>query len=161
MTPMKTALAALFLALAASAPAAAQTPQCDAETAGLDKLRQEIRANRRGVVERHMELTQAESTAFWPLYDEYLKELAAITKRQDRAMLDYVNVQSRVSNANAARIVHEVISTDVDESRLRERFFRRVATATNPKKAMRFLQIENKIRTLNRFDAAAVVQLVQ
>lgn len=158
---MKAAFAAVLLALAASAPVTAQTPPCDPEAARLDKLRQEIRANRRGIVERHMELTEAESAAFWPIYDQYQKDLAAIVKRQDRAMLDYVNVQSRMSNANATRIVREVISTDMEESRLRERTFRRVATATSAKKAMRFLQIENKIRTLNRFDAAGVVQLVQ
>jgi hypothetical protein len=159
---MKRALAACILATCGGAWAApAQGASCEEEEARLNTLRQEIRSDRGALVARHMELTEREAEVFRPLYAAYEKELAPIVARQTRSVLDYVNVESRMTNANAARLVQEYMGADTDEAKLRASYARRVAAALNAKKAMRFLQIENKIRTLARYDTASVTSLVK
>lgn len=166
---MKKGLLAITLALGATTVALAQSPAAPAATApaapsaasAVDAVRQAVRADRRGVVEKYMQLTPAEAKKFWPVYDAYAKELEKVVSRQNRAVLDYVNTESSMSDGNAKRLAKEVIAVDHEEIALREKTYRKVAAALPAKKAVRFLQIENKIRTLQRFDLVEQMPLVK
>jgi Spy/CpxP family protein refolding chaperone len=152
---MRLALAAALLACGtawAQAPAPANTP---------DSVRQAARADKRGLVERNMQLTPDEARRFWPVYDAYQKDLDRVVQRQNRAVLDYVNQEASMSEANARRLAKEVVAADIDEIRLRDKYLTRMLAALPSKKAVRFLQIENKIRTLQRYDIAEQMPLVR
>ena len=152
---MRLALAAVLLACGtawAQPPAPVNTP---------DSVRQSARADKRGLVERNMQLTAEEARAFWPLYDAYQKDLDRIVQRQNRALLDYVNQESSMSEANAKRIAREIVAADIDEIKLRDKYLAKMLGVLTPKKAVRFLQIENKIRTLQRYDIAEQMPLVR
>lgn len=161
-------LAILILACAAS-PAFAQAPKAatpapapaTAATPTVDSVRQAITADRRGVVEKYMQLTPEEAKKFWPLYDKYQGDLDPIVKRQNRVVLDYVNTESSMTDANAKRLVNELLAVEADEQKLRESTAKKMMSALPARKAARFLQIENKIRTLNRFDLAERMPLVK
>ena len=150
---MRLVLAATLLACGA---AWAQAP---AQTA--DSVRQAARADKRGLVERNMQLTPDEARRFWPVYDAYQKDLDRIVQRQNRAVLDYVNQESSMSDANARRLAKEVVAADIDEIKLRDRYLGKMLAALPSKKAVRFLQVENKIRTLQRYDIAEQMPLVK
>src|SRR4051812_45959926 len=75
-----------------------------------DALRQAVRADKRGVVERNLQLTGAEAKAFWPIYDDYQQQLEKIVKRRNRAVIDYVHTESTLTDANAKRIAREIIA---------------------------------------------------
>ena len=160
---MKALLAAAAIAtLMAPAGASAQQPAAGAPAAQTaDSVRQAARSDRRGLVERNMELTADEAKKFWPLYDAYQAELDKINTRQTRAMLDYVSSESSLTDANAKRITKELLGADADEMKLRERTAKKMAAALPAKKAVRFLQIENKIRTVQRYDIAEQMKLVK
>jgi len=82
-------------------------------------------------------------------------------RRQNRAFLDYINAESSMTDANAKRIAKEILEADADEQKLRERQFKKLLAALPARKAVRYLQIENKIRTLNRYDIAERIPLVR
>ena len=150
----------VIAALAAACSLAwAQPPTPPANTP--DSVRQSARADKRGLVERNMNLTTEEARRFWPLYDAYQKDLDRIVQRQNRALLDYVNQESSMSDANAKRIAKELVAADVDEIKLRDKYLGRMLGVLPPKKAVRFLQVENKIRTLQRYDIAEQMPLVR
>ena len=44
-------------------------------------LRDKIKADKKLVVATNMELTESEAKKFWPIYDEYQKELQKINRR--------------------------------------------------------------------------------
>ena len=153
------ALAAMAIpgvAGAQQAPAPAAAPP--AQTA--DSVRQAIKTNKRAVVEKNMQLTPEEAKKFWPIYDAYQKELDKITTKQTRAVLDYISSESSMTDANAKRIAREVMAADGEEQKLRERTARKVLEVLPPKKAVRFVQIENKIRLIQRYDIAEQMKLV-
>jgi succinate dehydrogenase flavin-adding protein (antitoxin of CptAB toxin-antitoxin module) len=126
-----------------------------------DSIRQAVQADKRGVVEKYMHLTPQEAKRFWPIYDDYQRRLDQIVKRQNRAILDYINAEDSMTDANAKRIVREVLEADGDEQKLRERTVRTLMAALPARKAARFMQIENKIRALNRYDLAERIPLVR
>jgi hypothetical protein len=164
---MKRVLAAGAIAIGVllATNAAAQAPQAatpaGAPTATIDSVREAARTDRRGLVEKNMQLGTAEAKVFWPLYDSYQKQLGEIVQRQNRVVLDYVNAESNLTDANAKRIARELLAADADEQKLRERTMRKMLGVLPAKKAVRFLQIENKLRTLQRFDIAERIPLVR
>lgn len=158
---MKSIFAAgLLLACAAMWSAAAEAQTSTSDAAKVDAVRQAVRADKRALVEKNMQLTAEEAKKFWPLYDAYQRALDPILQRQNRAILDYINAESSMTDANAKRIAGEILSADADEQKLRERQMRKLLSALPARKAVRYMQIETKIRSLNRFDIAERIPLV-
>jgi hypothetical protein len=126
----------------------------------VESVRQAARTDKRALVEKNMKLSAEEAKRFWPIYEEHQRKLDGIAKRQNRVVLDYVAAEDSMTDANAKRLVKEMMEADADEMRLRERTAKAMLAALPAKKAARYLQIENKIRTLNRFDIAERIPLV-
>ncbi len=153
---------AVFLALACALGTAGAAEAPTAAPANTpDSVRQAVQTDKRALVERNMQLTPAEAKKFWPLYDVYQDNLEPIVRRQNRAVMDYINTESSMTDANAKRIAKEIIEADADEQKLREKQLKKLLAALPARKAVRYLQIENKIRTLNRYDIAERIPLVR
>jgi Spy/CpxP family protein refolding chaperone len=162
MTSRHLVIAALLLIACAGAwPARAQAQQAASAAASAEGVRQAVQADKRGLVERNMRLTAEEAKRFWPVYDDYQRRLDRIIQRQNRALLDYINAEESMTDANAKRITLEILETDADEQRLRDRTVRALMGKLPARKAARFMQIENKIRTINRYDIAERIPLVR
>ena len=162
---MSPARSLLLAAAMAAFPAFSQQPAAPSPERGspaaVAAFRDAVRADKRAVVAKNMELTEAEAKKFWPLYDAYQKDLQKVLQRQNRAVVEYVNQASTMNDANAKRLARELLDADAEEQRLRERQLKRLYAALPARKAIRYLQIENKIRTLNHFDMGAQIPLVQ
>ena len=153
--------AILAAALLACATAWAADPPKAPSANTVESVRQSARTDKRGLVERNMQLSAEEAKAFWPIYDAYQKDLDKIVQRQNRALLDYINTESSLTDGNAMRISKEYMTADQDELKLRDKTLKKMSAALPPKKAVRFMQIENKIRTLQRYDIAEQMTLVR
>ena len=153
------AILAAFIAF--DAPAQAPAAPAPAAASAPDALRQAAATDKRALIEKNMQLSADEAKKFWPIYDEYQRDLDRIVQKQNRAVLDYVNGESSMTDANARRIAKDVISADGEEQKLRERTAKKLVAALPAKKAVRFIQIENKLRALNRYDLAERIPLVR
>jgi len=166
--PMKNVLVRFTCVLAlcipfAGLPAFAADPAATAagaDPAKLQKLRERIRTDPKALVKENLPLTEAEAKAFWPAYDKCHAKLDAAQRRSNRAILDYVNGESGMTDARARQIVVDLLAAESDEVKARKACWDAMVKVLPGKKAARFLQIENKIRALDRFDAAVAVPLV-
>jgi hypothetical protein len=158
---MKTLLCALglVLALSAAVPARAQgrtAPQLtSAEWLAM------IQADKKGIVAKSMDLTADEAKKFWPLYDEFERELAVPQSAYTRAVLDYVSSDGKLTDANAKRIAEQVLGAGKDQARLHEKHFRQLLKVPPAHKAARYMQIENKMQAVVRYESAKAIPLVQ
>jgi hypothetical protein len=158
---MKKPLAALFAALAVAfvLPAAAQGLP---DAAAQQELRDQLRSDRKVVIEHNMNLSDAEAKKFWPVYEAYQRDLAPIQTRGNRAMLDYINAtDSSMTNANARRLLDQLASADEAEAKVRRTYVAKFAKALGAKRAARYYQVESKIRAMERYDQAAAIPLVR
>ena len=156
--------AALLIGLGAATLAQAQqpaAPSAASEMGAADAVRQALRSDgKHAVVEKNMQLTPAEAKKFWPVYDEYQKELDKILRKQNRAMNDYIAAESSMTDANAKRLIQSVVSSDGEEQHLREATLRKLLKVLPARKAARYMQIENKFRSVIRYDIADHIPLV-
>jgi hypothetical protein len=163
LLPALACAAALSLPLAAAAQQGASGSPANAsavDAAALSKLRDRVRTDRKALVAQNLPLTEAEARAFWPVYEKCRESMESPQRKVNRALLDYVNAEGQMTDANAKRIVGEILAGEVDEADARKACFKKVAKVLPGKKAARYFQIETKIAALFRFDAAVAIPLV-
>lgn len=122
--------------------------------------RARIQADKKGIVERGMNLTPAEAKKFWPLYETFQRELAVPQRERTRAVVDYVAAESTLTDANAKRLAEQALSASLEEARLHQKHFKKLLGVLPAKKAARYAQIENKIQAVLSYDAARTIPLV-
>ncbi|QJR15453.1 hypothetical protein [Usitatibacter palustris] len=159
--------AAMLAALPAAAqdkkappPAPAAAPDKAAQFAKPEELRMKIQSDKKGIVERNLGLTGAESVKFWPVYDAFQKELAGPQSEINRAVIDYVGMENAITDANAKRLVDQILAAESKEAKIRAEYFIKAQKVLGAKKAARYMQIENKIRAILRYETVAAIPLV-
>jgi hypothetical protein len=119
-----------------------------------------VQADKKAVVEKNLPLTAAEAKKFWPLYAKFQQELAAPHREYALAVRDYVAAEKSMTDANAQRLARVVLAAGVSEAKIRERHFKEVSKVLPGVKAARYVQIENKIQAVQRFETARTIPLV-
>jgi hypothetical protein len=152
-------IAALALAAGLAAPAMAQ----NTATTNMEILRQKIKADKKLVVSQNLNLTDAEGTAFWPVYEGYQKDLQQINQRLTAAIRAYADAYNKgpVTNETAKKLLDESLAIDEAEAKLKSAATPKILAALPATKAARYIQIENKIRAAVRYELAASIPLVE
>ena len=152
--------AALVLMLFGFAPLrAAQDKPAD----NMQILRDKIKADKKLLVASNMELTESEAKGFWPIYDEYQKELQKINQRMGKVLESYAddNRSKSLTDDKAKKLIDEAVSVEQAEANIKSTFAPKLSKVLPVKKVVRYLQIENKIRAVVRYDIAQGVPLVR
>lgn len=126
-------------------------------------LRDKIKADKKLVVATNMELTESEAKAFWPIYDAYQKDLQKINRRIV-SLLDSYAADARaktLTDDKAKKLIDEALAIEQAETNLKSTYAPKLEKVLPIKKVARYLQIENKIRALVKYDLAQGVPLVQ
>ena len=156
---MKRLMTVVAMVTGFTALALAQTPG----TTDMDILRQKIKADKKLVVAENLMLTEAEGAKFWPVYDGYQKELQQINERLKAVILSYADAynKGRVTDATAKKLIEDASAVDDAEATLRRTALPKILAVLPAAKAARYVQIENKIRAVIRYELAAGIPLVQ
>jgi Spy/CpxP family protein refolding chaperone len=157
--PTKATFALTLMSMLMSFGALAQS----SATSDMDILREKLSADKKLIVAANLMLTDAEAQAFWPIYEQYQGELHALNQRLAALILDYADAYNggTVADAKARELQNEAIAIDEAEVALRKNYAGRLYDAIPTVEAVRYLQIENKIRALIRYDLAAEIPLVE
>ncbi|HEY2630713.1 MAG TPA: hypothetical protein VGI57_16410 [Usitatibacter sp.] len=158
---MKKFLAALLatFAVASILPAGAQGLP---DAAAQKTIRDQLRTDRKIVIEHNMSLTEAEAKKFWPVYESFQREMAPIQSRRNRAAIDFISTsEGEMTNANARRLMDQLSAADEADAKVRRAYVAKFSKAVGAKKAARYYQIESKLISMERYDQAAAIPLVQ
>jgi hypothetical protein len=145
------------LATLIALPAGAQT------ASDMQILAQKIKADKKLVVAANMQLTEAEAKGFWPVYDAYQKDLQGINQRVGGAIKNYAAAYNKgpVSDETAKKLINEAIAIEDAEVKLKASYVPRLEKVIPGMKVARYIQIENKIRAIIKYELAANIPLVQ
>lgn len=157
---IKTIGVAMAFTLFASAPLGmAQDKPAD----NMQILRDKIRADKKLVVATNMELTESEAKVFWPIYEQYQKDLQKINRRMANLLESYADDfrNKSLTDEKAKKLIDEALKIDRAEADLKSTYAPKLSKALPITKAVRYLQIENKIRAVVKYDIASGVPLVR
>ena len=126
-------------------------------------LRDKLKADKKLPVASNMELTESEAKGFWPIYDEYQKELQKLNQRLGKVLESYAddNRGKSLTDDKAKKLIDEAVSIEQAEANIKSTFAPKLSKVLPVKKVARYLQIENKIRAVVRYDIAQGVPLVR
>jgi hypothetical protein len=149
----------LFLVALTAAQVFAQDKPTDTN---MQILLDKVKADKKLVVAANMDLTEPEAKAFWPMYDDYQKELQSLNDRLGKTILAYADAYNSktLTDAQATQLTGEALAIDQDEITLRKTYAVKLGHVIPAKKVARYLQIENKIRAAIRYDLAKGIPLV-
>src|SRR5918994_827825 len=135
----------------------------DKRADNMEILRDKIRADKKFVVATNMELTESEAKNFWPIYDQYQKDLQNINGRILTVLESYAaDFKSKsLTDDKAKKLIDEALAIDQAEANLKSTYAPKLGKALPVRKVARYLQIENKIRAVVKYDLAQGVPLVR
>jgi hypothetical protein len=156
---------AFFLAMAAVitmcfvSPAVAQSKPAD----NMEILRDKLKADKKLLVAANMELTESEAKAFWPVYEEYQKDLTAIHKRIGKLIDSYAaDYRAKsLTDEKAQKLIDELVAIEQADGALQASYVPELSKVLPAKKVARYLQIENKIRAALKYELASNIPVVE
>ena len=159
-------LASLLICIATllSLPAVAQSPaNGGAATDNMRILREKMMGDKKLIVAANMALTDAESKAFWPIYDAYQAELQKINEQLGTIIADYARMHNagKLTDARARALMDRYLGAEEAEVRLKRTFAKRLDKVLPGVTVTRYLQIENKIRAIVKYELAGEVPLAK
>ncbi len=155
-TLWKTSLAALALTLAIAPAAVAQNVD-DAIKLG----RSLLETGRQAVAAASLELSEAESAEFWPAYREYQSAIARVDDRFVDLIRDYAESYGSFTDQQAKSMALDHFAIEKDRLKVRKKYFKKFRKMVGEKKAVRFLQVENKMDAIMRFALAEEIPLMR
>jgi hypothetical protein len=132
-------------------------------TSNMEILRQKIIADKKLLVASNMNLTEAEAKAFWPVYDAYQKDLQQIDQRLNKVINDYATAFNKgaMLNETATQLIDEAIAIEMAEANLKRLYVPKLSKVLPGTKVARYIQIENKVRAIVRYELAELIPLVE
>jgi len=152
-------LLSLFVAITFVTPLYAQNTAAQTD---MQILLDKVKADKKLLVAKNMNLTDAESQVFWPIYDSYQKDLWAINQRTIKLIKSYADAwnSQTLDDTVAKKLLNEWVAIQGSEANLTKTYAAKLSAALPAMKAARYLQIENKIRAVIRYELAANIPLV-
>lgn len=127
-----------------------------------DELKKKILFDQKKlVVMQNMEFTDKEAAAFWPVYEEYQEVLFQARQRAGRLIMAYASAFQTLTDDQAEKIVGEYLEIEKERLKLKEKYAAEFAKVLPGKKAFRYLQIENKLDAIARFEMAKEIPLAR
>ena len=142
--------------LGLASPSLAQSVNDDVEL-----IRSVVQTERKAVVAKNMQLTEAESEAFWPVYNEYEQSMRKVNDKRVEVLRRLAAEYQTLTDEQAEALLKESFDFQQERVKVRRSFVKKFAKALPGKRVARFYQIDSKIDSIIDFDLARTVPLVR
>ena len=151
-------LLALALVLAAAVPRVAGAQELELVTDEQILLKQ-VMTDKRSVYAASLALSDSESRAFWPIYDEYEAKVKTLDDRFLALVNRFAAEYDTLSDTAAGEMLKEKMAIEKERMALKQTYTRRIAKAIPPRKALRYAQVETRIENMLRRDVYGLIPL--
>ncbi|MBK7904363.1 MAG: hypothetical protein IPJ97_16540 [Proteobacteria bacterium] len=117
--------------------------------------------DKRAVYAKNLELTDAESRAFWPVYDEYEGKAKKINDEFLALVDEYVAKYGTITDADAAEMLKTKMRIEKDRETLKQTYTKKAAKVLPPVKALRYAQVETRLENMIRREFYGLIPLAQ
>lgn len=123
-------------------------------------IRQDVQSIKDDVIKDTMQFTEAEGTAFWPIYKQYADQQRAIAEKRFAVILDYAKNIDTMTDAGASSLSQRMLQVEDDTQALRRQYFPKFETALGGKRAAKFYQVDNRLTMIVNVQLASEIPLI-
>ena len=122
---------------------ASQLPAAEGEVLDID-LEHYLTA-RKAIIEENLPLTEQEKQAFWPLYDNYIKELVKLYGRRTALIKELMDRQKTITDKQARALVDEHLNIVSEGMKIKKSMHTKLRKKIPDTKMLKYFQLELKI----------------
>jgi anion-transporting ArsA/GET3 family ATPase len=152
---------ALTLLLIASMAGVALYAQDTNQEAYLELLKSDLGTQKVAIITEGMELTDAQSAVFWPIYRKYDAELRILNDNRLAVIKDYAKNFEQMTEAKAEELTNQTFAFFEGRIKLQKKYYKEFSKALAPILAAKYMQIERSINTLMDFQIMSQIPLVK
>ena len=160
-------LVCMGLAIGFSGSAVAQAPPSASETkeanlkAYVDLLRADLKKDKVAILTEMMGLSPEEAAKFWPVYNDYDRELTKLGDERIAFFRMYSENYASFQDQKVSQIVNGLLDVEGRRNQLKKTYFQKVSQSVSPKVAARFIQIESQIEKIVDLQIASSLPIVE
>ena len=118
-----------------------QLPAAEINEVDLDHFLSE----KRTLLEANLSFTEQEKQAFWPLYDDYMKESVKLLERRTLLTRKFVKDQETITDKKARALIDEYFETVDEGVKVKKSMLARLRRKLPEIKVLKFFQFEIKV----------------
>jgi hypothetical protein len=123
-------------------------------------IKQDIQQTKSDVIKDTMQFSDAEGTAFWPLYKEYAAEQRGIADKRLAVIVDYAKNVDAMNDADAHALTQRMLQIEDDTQSLRKKYFPKFESILGARRAAKFYQVDNRLTMITNVQLASEVPLI-
>lgn len=144
---------------------AAQAPSAAPAQSGIDRdiqmLRQDLRSKKKQTIAANLQLTDAQATKFWPVYDQYVEELTKINNEKYAVIKEYADAWGNMKDDQALSLINRALAVEEKVAQLRIKYVPIFTKVVSGSTVATFFQIERRVQALVDLQLSAQLPLVQ
>jgi hypothetical protein len=113
------------------------------------------------IVMENVEFTEAEAKDFWPIFEKQQEKLFNVNQRGAKLILAYASAYQTLTDEQAVKIIDEYYDIQDDRLAVMKKMAADVGSVLPGKKAFRYMQVENKLTAIARYELAKGIPLAQ
>ena len=110
-------------------------------------IRDQWGVDKKQLIMDYMKFTDAESKAFWPVYDAYMKQHRLLMDSRIALIKNYAKNYEKLTNAKATELTNKVLDNDMAISKLQKDYYAKFSKAVSPLRASQYMQVEYYLQT--------------
>jgi len=158
---MKTKLSFVALLLTLMTLMTAGAVAQEGTDAYIELMRSDLRADKQAIVTAAMELTDAESQPFWPIYREYETERIALGDRTIELLRKYPGAVEGTAPDTVRTLAADWFKLQEDRVKMMKKYYAKVEKEISPRVAVRWMQVEHRVWLLVQLQMASEIPLIE
>lgn len=107
---------------------------------------------KKAIIEEYLSMNAAESSAFWPVYEEYAAARKVLGKERIDIIMEYAENYENMNDEIAADLTNKVFSGNMKLEKLQKKYYKKLSKAVSPLRASEFMQLEKYLDSAMRFE---------
>jgi len=121
----------------------------------------DLRTEYKGIIIESLTFTDEEATAFWPIFNDFFEQKAALLDEDMALLKDYADHYDQLDETKIKSLV--LTANKIDEKRLKLRmsYYKKISKVLPARKAGKLYQIDNQVSILLDFQIISQVPIIE
>ena len=138
-------------------PSMAQEKPAD----NMQLVREKIQTDKKLFIAENMNLMESEAKVFWPVYEDYQKELGKLVDKTVKLIDNYAANYQTMTEEAAKGLIDGYLAIETERVTFMKSFLPKFRKVLPEKKVARYYQLENKIDAVVNYGLARQIPLVK
>ena len=126
----------------------------------IELAREILKTEKKAAIAGELDLTNAEITPFWELYNEFNNKLSQVQNKRVALIKEFAQNYESLAGEQADEIMKGYFSYQQELLKLKKSYYGRFKKILPKEKAVRYFQLENKIQAIVDAELAAQIPLI-